>query len=301
MRETDILDALPAHVALLDSRGVIVAVNEGWRRFATANVLQGRGQGVGCNYLHLCDGAQGDDSAEAVQVAAGIRAVLAGTATSYSIEYPCHSPSEQRWFLLKVAPLADVAITGAVVMHLAITERKLAEVALCEQQTIRLTLEAAMRESEQRFAGAFEHAPIGVALVAPDGRWLKVNRALCGLLGYGEAELLTHAFQDITHPGDLELDLENVRQVLCGVIDAYQMEKRYLHADGSIVTALLSVSLVRGDGGEPRYFISQIQDISERKRNEGSLRASEAEFRTLAEALPEIVWVTRPPTAGTSS
>ena len=292
--DTDILDALPAHVALLDNRGVIVAVNEGWRRFATANLLQGRAHGVGCNYLDLCDEAQGDDSAEAVQVAAGIRTVLAATATCYSIEYPCHSPREQRWFLLKVAPLADGAKAGAVVMHLDITGRKLAEVALCEQQTIRLTLEAAMRESEQRFSGAFEHASIGVALVAPDGRWLKVNRALCELLGYGEADLLTHAFQDITHPGDLELDLENMRQVLSGAINAYEMEKRYLHADGSIVTALLSVSLVRGDGREPLYFIAQIQDISERKRAEDSLRASEAEFRTLAEALPEIVWVTRP-------
>src|SRR6185436_6410723 len=84
----------------------------------------------------------------------------------------------------------------------------------------------ALRESEERFSGAFEHAPIGVALVSPDGRFFKVNRALCQLVGYSEAELLTRTFQDITYPEDLELDLENGRRMLAGEITSYQMEKR---------------------------------------------------------------------------
>ena len=155
-------------------------------------------------------------------------------------------------------------------------------------------MENTLRESEERFSGAFEHAPIGVALVSPDGRWLKVNRALCELVGYSELELLARTFQDITHPEDLEIDLENVRRMIAGEIRSYQMEKRYVHAHGHLVTVLLSVSLVRDGQDQPRYFIAQIQDITERKLAEQALRTSTEEFRTLAEAMPQIVWITRP-------
>jgi two-component system cell cycle sensor histidine kinase/response regulator CckA len=138
--------------------------------------------------------------------------------------------------------------------------------------TLRKQAEKALRESEKRFAGAFEHAPIGVALASPTGRWLKVNRALCRLVGYSEEELLIRSFQDITHPEDLADSLECVRQLIAGEIRSYQSEKRYIHAAGHLVTVLLNVSLVRGAQNQPRYFIAQMQDITERKRTEESLR-----------------------------
>ena len=138
-----------------------------------------------------------------------------------------------------------------------------------------------LRESEERFSGAFEHAPIGLALVSPDGRWLKVNRALCDLLGYNEADLLTRTFQDITYPADLNADLEQVQRLLAGEIQFYQMEKRYVHRGGHLVTVSLSVSLVRGNEGGARYFISQIQDITERKRVENALLETSALLETL--------------------
>jgi PAS domain S-box-containing protein len=114
-----------------------------------------------------------------------------------------------------------------------------------------------------------------MALVSPDGHWLKVNRALCDLVGYPETELLVRTFQDITHPEDLAADLENVRRMITGEIRTYQMEKRYVHARGHLVTVLLNVSLVRDGQGQPRYFISQIQDITERKRLEARLFESQ--------------------------
>ena len=160
--------------------------------------------------------------------------------------------------------------------------------------TERIQAEELLRESEARFSGAFEFAPIGVALVSLDGRWQQVNQAVCDVLGYPEAELLTLTFQEITHPDDLEADLENVHSLLAGEIRSYQMEKRYFHARGNLVSALLSVSLVRDGQGQPLYFISQIQDITESKQAEEALRESEAELRTLAEAMPQIVWVARP-------
>lgn len=123
----------------------------------------------------------------------------------------------------------------------------------------------------EHFRLAFDHAPIGIALVSPAGEFLRVNRALCELLGYDEAELTSKTFQEITYPADLDLDLEHVREVLAGERRAYEMEKRYLHKDGHIVWVLLSVALVRDDAGQPVHFISQVQDISERKELEERL------------------------------
>ncbi len=132
----------------------------------------------------------------------------------------------------------------------------------------------ALREAEERFRGAFENAPIGMALVAPDGRWLRVNRAVCEIVGYTENELLERSFQDITHPDDLDSDLEYVGKMLAGEIRAYQLDKRYLHRDGHSVWITLSVSLVHDSGGEPLYFVSQIEDITERKRSQAALEAT---------------------------
>jgi PAS domain S-box-containing protein len=636
--QVSILNALPANIALIDTEGVIIAVNEGWRHFAGANAFQDTASGVGQNYLKICEQVQDGHAQEANAVAAGIRSVLNGTAKKFELEYPCHSPTEQRWFRLTVTPLEKTRATGAVVMHLNITQRKWMEVelqrkttfleaqvnssidgilvvdqdgkkilqnqrfnillkiprhiaedannekqllwvtgmvkspgefsekvaqlyanpnatsrdeielkdgmildrysapvvdaggkyhgriwtfrditerkrmelelrksesrhrslfenmlegycycrllyeegrardyiylkvnhafepqtglkdvvgkkvsevvpgmheanpeqleiysrvaltgkperfetyakllgiwfsvsvhsyekehfiALFDNITQRKAAEEALRESEnkfskifhsspvaiglstldegryldandaflrmlqrprdevigrtaqelggiwtnpgqraeiisnieqngavrgveleirgrlghithilwsadaisvggercvlgislditerkqalddlqaseQRFSGAFKHAPIGMALVSTEGRWLKVNQAVCDLVGYSEAELLHLTFQEITHPEDLPADLENVRQMLAGTIQTYQMEKRYRHKRGHIVHVLLNVSLVHHSDGRPRYFISQIQDITERKRAERRFR-----------------------------
>ncbi len=120
----------------------------------------------------------------------------------------------------------------------------------------------ALAEAELRFRLTFEEAPIGIALLSPAGEWLWVNRAMCSILGREESELLTLTFQDLTHPDDLDADLGLVERLLCGEIDRYRMEKRYLHADGHIVWAELSVSLVRDELGQPRHFVSQVQDIT---------------------------------------
>jgi PAS domain S-box-containing protein len=149
--------------------------------------------------------------------------------------------------------------------------------------TERKQAEEALRESEVRFGNAFEFAPIGIALVALDGKWVKVNQALCELLGYAEHELVTKTFQEITHPDDLDADLHFVEQILQGKIISYQMEKRYLHKSAKIVWTLLSVSLVRDSEGKPQYFISQIQDITERKRAEEEIQHRAQETYALLE------------------
>jgi PAS domain S-box-containing protein/diguanylate cyclase (GGDEF)-like protein len=141
-----------------------------------------------------------------------------------------------------------------------------------EDITQRRRSQKALQEAEERFRRAFDDAPIGMALVAPDGHWLRVNRTICEITGYSEAELLGGTFQDITHPDDLDRDVEQVGRMIAGEIRSYQMEKRYLRPDGGIVWVMLSVSLVRDDAGEPLYFLSQIEDINERKRAEHELQ-----------------------------
>ncbi|MDB5311955.1 MAG: pleC 2 [Gemmataceae bacterium] len=148
----------------------------------------------------------------------------------------------------------------------------------------RKQIEATLRESEERFRGALEHAAIGMALVAPDGRWLRVNPALGRIVGYAEPELLTRTFQDITHPDDLAADLDEVRRMLAGEILTYQMEKRYIHKAGHTVWTLLSVSLVRDAAGVPLYFVSQVQDITGRKRFEQTLQEKNVELEKASRA-----------------
>ncbi|MCX6065395.1 MAG: PAS domain S-box protein [Chloroflexi bacterium] len=137
---------------------------------------------------------------------------------------------------------------------------------------------AALHESDERFRNAFQYSSIGMALISPQGKWLKVNPRVCAIVGYSESELANSSFQDITHPNDLQTDLDQVQQMLAGEIQTYSMEKRYLHKAGQIVWVLLAVSLVKDDNGAPLYFISQIEDISERKQAEEEIRKLNAEL-----------------------
>ena len=151
----------------------------------------------------------------------------------------------------------------------------------------RKTAEGERRESDERFSEAFEHAPIGVALITPGGRWLKVNRVLCGLLGYSEAELLTRTFQDLTHSEDLEASEVNLLRMEAGDLRSYQIKKRYLHPHGHFVSAVVNVSWVRDDLGWASYGIVQIQDVTERERADAALEESQRRYRSLFENMLE--------------
>lgn len=128
------------------------------------------------------------------------------------------------------------------------------------------TPRSALREAEERFRLTIDNAPIGMALVALDGTWVHVNPRVCEIVGYSAEELRARTFQDVTHPEDLETDLALVGALLRGEIPRYELPKRYIRKDGSIAEALLHVSLLRDEDGEPRQFISQIIDVTERNR-----------------------------------
>lgn len=186
------------------------------------------------------------------------RAALAGESTTYDVPYA------GRIFTQRLAPV--VSGSGRVVAGMGFAE-DVTEGRLAEQQ---------LRETTQRFRLAFEHAPIGMAVVDLDGTFREVNPALCRLLGHPSETLRALTFQEITHPDDLAADLAQVRQLIAGEIANYSMEKRYTTSGGDLVWVLLTVSMVQDDDGEPLYFIAQIQDITDRKARERAIAEANA-------------------------
>jgi PAS domain S-box-containing protein len=185
-----ILDALPANIALLDRKGVIVSVNATWRQFALENGHAARDAAVGENYLTICEAVQGEEREHAIAAASGIRQVLAGARPMFSLEYPCHSPSTRRWFRMTATPLSDVA-GGAVVMHLDVTERRLAE-------------DAAVA-GELRFRAILESGADVISLSDKHGQILFASPSASRVLGYDVAnEILGRDLIDFIHPEDRE-------------------------------------------------------------------------------------------------
>jgi PAS domain S-box-containing protein len=156
--------------------------------------------------------------------------------------------------------------------------------------------EGEARQATEQFRIAMHHAPIGMALISPDGQWLEVNDSLREMLGYEKEEQLSLGFRGLTHPDDLSVGEEQIRQLWRGEIRSFQMEKRYLHADGHAVLGRVSVSLVRDAEGHVQHFISQIEDITERRRIDQEIEdlaarttASEELYRAVAASLPDTV------------
>ncbi len=187
--------------------------------------------------------------------------------------------------LLRSQAFVGIATITALLVAAVRSEQRSSEEAeahLRDVLSVQRRQAEALAEAEERFRGAFENAAIGMALVAPDGRWLRVNRAVCEIVGYTEQEMLERTFQDITHPDDLEKDLDALRRMLSGEIRSYRMDKRYIHRGGDVVWITLSVSLVHDPVGEPLYFVTQFEDITERKRSHMALEATVEIARAVA-------------------
>ncbi|HZI31385.1 MAG TPA: PAS domain-containing protein, partial [Candidatus Binatia bacterium] len=276
-----ILNALPAHIALLDPNGVIVTVNESWQRFATNNLMPDADFGVGTNYLDVCERAQGGSAGDARSAAAGVRRVLNGETGEFVLEYPCHFSSKQRWFRLIATPLHEDRRAGAVVMHVNITEHKLAELALARSQA---EMVAAQRISH---FGSWETDLSSLTMIWSEEthRIFETNPATFHP---------THErFLEFVHPEDrLTVDeafFRSFHQRGTNII-----EHRLMFSDGRIKFVEERWQCYQNEQGKPVRAIGTCQDITERKRTELARHESEEKFRQLAENISEVFWITDP-------
>jgi PAS domain S-box-containing protein len=160
------------------------------------------------------------------------------------------------------------------------------------ETAVRRHAEDALRESEERFRSAMHYSPIGMALVSASGEYLEVNPALCAIVGYSADELLATGFESITLPEDYAGDVAATQQMLNREVDSIRRVKRYRHKDGRIRWVQVNSSLVLDDGGAPRYFVSQIQDITERKRAEEELQHANRALQTISNCNQVLVHAT---------
>ncbi|MDO9106305.1 MAG: EAL domain-containing protein [Methylovulum sp.] len=257
-KQTAILNALPANIALLNTQGMIISVNQAWRQFASENTYPYTGFGIGLNYLEICDSAQGEGATEAHQAAQAIRSILTGSIKSTSLEYPCHSPTEQRWFLMRVAPMGDDHPKGAVVMHMDVTAHR--------------HIQEDLRASELRFRQMAEN--IGDAfflLDADDSRMLYVSPAYETVWGRSCESLYQNpqSWLEAVHPDDQASTNKTYWKAL--VAGEADFQFRIVRQDGSIRWIEMKSYPVRDNNGSLVRIAGLAKDITERKAAEARI------------------------------
>ena len=261
------LDSLSAHIAIIDETGAIVTVNKAWRDFARVNGLAAQNYAEGANYLRACDSAAGAHSEEAAPFAEGIRSVLSGERKKFELEYPCHSPSERRWYIGRVTQFAADGPPRAVIAHENITERKLAEERL--------------HESERQFRALFENTLDAILIASDTGEYVGANDAACDLFGVSLDELLGAKVEDFVRPGEEH----QTRLAWQAFLEQGDQEGEFplYRPDGEI----RNLEFKAKAGFLPGRHLSVLRDVTERKRAEEALRESEERYRTLFDSIDE--------------
>jgi diguanylate cyclase (GGDEF)-like protein/PAS domain S-box-containing protein len=269
-RQAAILNALPAHIALLDADGTIVSVNDGWRQFLTANSLAGGPeQGPGINYLAVCDGATGPGADDAHITGAGIRSVLNGSMENFSFDYRCDSEAEERWFHLTVTPLTTRGPKGVVIAHTNISATK-------RDQTNLIAL-------AERLSLATDVGKIGVWEWDTSSDLLQWDDTMYAIYGLPPTGAMTYSIWASTvHPEDLPEVEAKLKETIVSRRDE-RVEFRITAADGTIRFVSASERAV-GDptAGAPRVIGVNV-DVTERRRVEEALRLNQELMTHLAE------------------
>ncbi len=268
-----ILDALSSHVAILDQKGQVVAVNAAWSRFAAANGGDLLSCGVGTNYLEVCRNSPIDDIT-ANSAAEGIRQAINGHRGEFLLEYPCHSPRERRWFLLRVTPFVEEGIGRVVLSHENITSLKLAE--------------EAVRESEARYRLLFERNLAGVFSTTLDGRVRECNQAAARIFGYDSPEevlrLTTASLYE--SPSDRQKFLAKLKSEK----NLTNHEMKFRRKDGKPVWVIANLALIDDSSLSGGVIEGSLVDITERRRAEQEVRESGELISLLLNSVPEAVY-----------
>jgi len=261
------LQALPAHIAVIDREGRIVRVNEAWNEFAALNAASGTAAvKVGANYLEVCRRASDRQDADAAQALAGIAAVLAGTSHHFTMEYACHSPEQQRWFLMTVTPLCGNGVAGAVIAHENITSRK--------------SVATALQESEQRIQQALQvsHSFTFEWLPATDQ---VLRSASCAqILKLSEDDACNDTGEQYftrVHIADRERFIQTLKE-LTPARTTYTTEYRVVCGDGDIAVLEETGQATFDTHGKLERVVGVSTDITARKQAEESLRQLNAEL-----------------------
>ena len=271
------LDSLSAHIAILDESGEIIAVNRVWRAFAEANGGDPGRVSEGANYLRACESATGRNTEDAAAFAKGIRAVLSGRRESFEMEYPCHSPTERRWFIGRVTPYFCNEKSWVVVAHENITERKIAEEALQDQKVLLETIlgQAAdaimVCDDKGRFTFA-NAAARHMALLDPEGTTLDITPEVWGVAHYPNGSRIPREEWSIARALRGETTIGR--------------EARMVRPDGSHYDVLISAAPLNNADGELVGAVAGLLDITEHKQAEEErdrLRHQEIEARTQRE------------------
>ncbi|MEK6640757.1 MAG: PAS domain S-box protein [Nitrospirota bacterium] len=276
-----VLNSLSSQIVVLNSQGVIMAVNKPWLLFAEGNGAPHLAENfVGMNYLNVC--AQAPlfaNGEEADSAQAGILAVLAGTHNEFYLEYPCHSPDQQRWFRMRVTPLLNSQV-GAVVAHENITERRQAEEAL--------------RKSEERYARATAVGKVGVWELDVAAGTYYGDPNLKGLFGYVGDELSTDpsVWLNLVHPDDRSIAMDHWQRIVNGETDIDHYELRMLKKDGMVIWTDVRGHAIRDHEGQVILLLGTTVDVTERKQAQDALVQSERQIHTVLDALPVGIWFT---------
>lgn len=250
-----ILDSLTAHIAVLDEDGTIRAVNRAWHDFARVHGAPAWvSAGIGANYLDVARRTIGADAPLASRAVEGILAVVEGRRTEFSLEYPYHTPTEQRWFLMQVSLLA-AGVRGVVVSHTEITAR--------------VQSEATLRESEERYRSLFENSLDAVLLTIPDGRVLAANAAACRMFGRTEAEICRAGRSGLVDTSDPRLAGLLAQRAATG---RARGEATFVRGDGTRFLGEVSSGVFQDRHGSPRTSMI-IRDITERKQADDALHS----------------------------
>ena len=276
--KNSILSSLSEHLVVLNKNGEIIAVNDAWTSFAAENCNSKNDAeaktGLGVNYLAVCRNSAERQSPEADKVLAGIEGVLGGSLDTFSLEYPCHSPQEQRWYLMTVSPMKGEG-GGAVITHKNITERKLAEIAL--------------NEAQSRLKDIFDSSNDAIAYSSLDGLLLEFNEAFAELVGSTREEILgKKRFQDFTPAEFHDLDDSIVKQVV-SLGKASDYEKEFVRNDGYRVPVLLTPFAVKGNNGKPVALAAIIKDLTQRKLVEQELQENRKRITNIIESAMDAI------------
>lgn len=268
------LDALAGHLCVLDGAGRIVTVNRAWREFAAANGVSPEAVSEDANYLAVCDAAAGAQPTAAA-MAKGIRDVLAGTREEFSVQYECHCPEEQRWFIARVSRLAAAGPPGAVIAHENITQRVLAEIAL--------------RRSEERLQGILGSLDEVIWSWSGDTRHLLfLNPAVERLYGHPVEDFFADRdlWFKLIHPDDRARVMDHLPQLLGS--GACECEYRIVRPDGGVRWVRDRGHVVRDAQGAALRLDGIVSDVTELRRTEDALRENTLRLQGLAAHLESV-------------